>query len=113
MFGGLGGINPAQMKAMMKQMGIKQEDIAAIRVTITCEDKNIVIEPASVQKITMQGQTNWQVSGEMREETKESEISDADVSLVAEKTGKNEDEARRVLEACGGDIAAAIIELSE
>src|SRR3989344_5686910 len=109
MFGGLGGINPAKMKAM----GIKQEDIAAMRVTITCEDKNIVIEPASVQKITMQGQTNWQISGEIREETRESEISDADVLLVAEKTGKDKGEARKALETNGGDIAAAIIELSE
>ena len=36
MFGlpGMGGANPAQIKALMKQMGIKTEDILAERVII-------------------------------------------------------------------------------
>ena len=58
-----GGINPGQMKTLMKQMGIKQEEISAERVIIECSDKNIIIEPANVQKMTMQGQESWQVTG--------------------------------------------------
>ena len=37
-------IDPKKMQAMMKQMGIAQEDIDANRVTIECDDKNIIID---------------------------------------------------------------------
>lgn len=108
----IGGINPAQMKAMMKQMGIKQEDIEAVRVIIEKEDSRIVIEPANVQKIVMQGQESWQITGESREEAKEVGISEDDILMVAEKSGKSKEEARKALEE-SGDIAEAIIKLSE
>lgn len=108
-----GGINPGQMKAMMKQMGIKQEDINALRVIIEKEDSRIIIEPAQVAKITMQGQASWQITGEAKEEIKEDGIKEDDVKLVVEKTGKSEKEARRALEEAKGNIAEAIINLSE
>lgn len=69
-----GGINLSQMKAMMRQMGIKQEEIEAERVIIETSDKKIVIEPANVQKIVMQGQESWHVTGEAKEEAKEAGI---------------------------------------
>lgn len=108
-----GGINPGQMKSMMKQMGIKQEEVNALRVILECEDRKIVIEPANVQKITMQGQVSWQVTGEAREETREEGISEEDIKMVAEKSGKTSEEAKKVLEECGGDIAEAILKLSK
>ena len=82
----LGGINPGQMKAMMKQMGIKQEEVEVERVIFEGAEKRIIIEPAVVQKITMQGQESWQITGDAREESKEAGISDSDVEMVAEKT---------------------------
>lgn len=108
-----GGINPGQMKAMMKQMGIKQEDLNALRVIIETPEKNIVIEPANVQKIVMQGQQSWQVTGTAREESKEEGIKEEDVLLVSEKTGKSEDTARKALQEANGDIAEAIMNLSD
>ena len=98
---------------MMKQMGIKQEDISAVRVIIEQEDTRTIIEPVAVAKITMQGQTSWQVTGNAREETNEAKISDADIGMVMEKTGANTDAARKALEETGGDIAEAIVRLSE
>jgi nascent polypeptide-associated complex subunit alpha len=108
-----GGINLSQMKAMMRQMGIKQEEIEAERVIIETSDKKIVIEPANVQKIVMQGQESWQVTGEAKEEAKEAGISEADIEMVAEKTGKPLEEARKALEEANGDIAEAIMKLDE
>ncbi|MBI3334322.1 nascent polypeptide-associated complex protein [Candidatus Pacearchaeota archaeon] len=103
------GVNPSQMKALMKQMGLKQEDIEAERVVIEKSDGNrIVISPANVQKITMQGQDSWQVTGEAREETG---IRTEDIRLVMEKTGVSEKDARDALEKTG-DIAEAILSLS-
>ena len=105
-----GGIDPRKMNAMMKQLGIKQEEIEAERVIIETADKKIVIEPAGVTKIIMQGQESWQVSGQSREEGVG--IKEEDVKLVMEKTGKSEKEVRKVL-AEENDIAEAIIKLSE
>jgi nascent polypeptide-associated complex subunit alpha len=104
-----GGIDPKKMQAMMKQMGIKQEEIEAVRVIIEKADGNIVIEQPNVAKITMQGQESWQITGTAHEE---SGISDEDVRMVAGKTGKSESEAREALENAEGDIAQAIMALS-
>jgi len=110
MLPGMGGMNPKKMQAMMKQLGIKQEEIDAVRVIIEKEDGRIVIENPSVQRIEMQGQESWQVTGEAHEE--DSGLSEEDVRLVMEKTGKSESEVRKVLEETG-DIAEAIVKLSE
>lgn len=106
-----GGIDPKKMQAMMKQMGIKQEEIEATRVTIEAVDKKIVIENPNVQKIVMQGQESWQITGEAHVQGLES-FSDADVQLVMERTGKGEEAVRAALEETGGDIAEAIVNLS-
>ena len=108
-----GGLDPKKMQAMMRQMGIKQEEIEVERVILEGSDKRVVIEPASVQKIVMQGQESWQVTGDAREEVKEAGVSEADIRMVAEKAGVSKDKAREALEASQGDIAEAIITLSE
>ena len=103
-------INPKQMQAMMKKMGISQVPIDAKRVIIECEDKNIIIDEPSVLKVNMQGQQTFQITGEEREESSQS-FSDDDVTMVVEKTGKSEEEVREFLENNAGDIALAIMEL--
>ncbi len=110
MFGLGGGLDPKKMKAMMKQMGINQDEVPASRVIIEKDDgKKIVIENPVVQKITMQGQTSFQISGDIREELLG--ISEDDVKLVMNKTGAAEDAVRKALEETN-DIAEAIVKLS-
>lgn len=106
-----GGIDPKKMQAMMKQLGIKQEEIDAKRVIIEKDDGNIVIENPSVQKINMKGQESWQITGEVHEE--EVGVREEDVKLIMEKTGASEEGVRSVLEEVNGDIAEAIVKLSE
>jgi len=110
MFGGLGGMDPKKMQAMMSKMGIKQDEVEATRVIIEKADGKIVIDNPNVVKITMQGQESWQITGEAREEAPG--ISESDVAMVAEKSGKSKKEALKALETAEGDIAAAIMELS-
>ncbi len=106
------GMNPKKMQAVMKQMGISQDEIDASRVVIEKTDNTkIIIEPVSVTKIKMQGQESFQIVGEIREETAEVGISEDDVKTVMEKTGKSEEEVKEVLEKTG-DLAEAILELS-
>ncbi|MBU1988844.1 MAG: nascent polypeptide-associated complex protein [Nanoarchaeota archaeon] len=111
MFPGLGGMNPKKMQGMMKQLGIQQEEIPAEKVIIETSDKKIIIENPNVQKIKMQGQESFQITGEVKEETQEN-FTQEDIKLVAEKTGKSEAEARTALKKTG-DIAEAIVKLSE
>src|SRR3989344_3105373 len=103
------GIDPKKMQAMMKQMGIKQEEIDAIRVIIETNDENIIIENPSVIKINMSGNESWQITGDSRVE--ESGIKDEDIKLVMEKTGVSETEAKKALEDADGDLSEAILEL--
>jgi len=108
----LGGINPKQMQGMMKKMGMNQEDIPANKVTIERQDgTNIIINNPSIQKITMQGQTSFQITGEETEESPEVAISEADVQTIMDKTGSSREEAEEALEKTG-DLAEAIIDLS-
>lgn len=113
------GLNPKKMQAMMKQMGIAQSEIDANRVIIEKDDGNIIINNPSVIKINMQGQVNFQISGDIEEQelSEESEIEESnikdDVMLICEKTGCTEEQAEKVLKACKGDVTEAILELSK
>ena len=112
MFPGVGGIDPRKLQGMMKQLGIKQEEIEAQRVIIEKVDGKIVIESPSVQKVVMNGQESWQITGEAREEVESGGLKEEDIKLVMEKTGKSGEEAKRSLEEANGDIAEAILNLS-
>jgi len=105
-------INPKKMQAVMKQMGIAQEEIPASRVIIERTDESkIIIENPSVTKIKMQGQETFQIAGEIHQETAEIGISEQDIKTVIEKTGKSKEEVKEALEKTG-DLAEAILELS-
>ncbi len=107
-----GGINPKQMQGMMKKMGIAQQEISASRVIIEKIDGGkIIIEEPNVIKIKMQGQESFQITGDSKEETGETEISEDDIKTVIEKTGCTEKQARESLENTG-DLAESILYLS-
>jgi nascent polypeptide-associated complex subunit alpha len=109
------GINPRQMKQAMKRMGIQQEDIPAEQVIIRLKDREIVIENPSVQKVNMMGQSSYQVSGEeqLRSIPAEPEITDEDIKTVMAQANCSEEQARKALKEFDGDLAEAIMKLSE
>ncbi len=105
------GLNPKKMQQMMKKMGIAQQEIPANKVTIETSDKNIIISNPSVIKINMQGQTNFQISGDVSEEEKQ-DNTEQDIKTIMEKIGCLEQEAKQALEKTGGDLTEAILSLS-
>ena len=110
MIPGLGGMDPRKMARMMDSLGIKNEDVDVKRVIIEKADgTKIIVSPASVTKISMQGNDSFQVSGTISEEA--AGIPDEDVKMVSEATGKSASDAKAALEACNGDIAQAIMKL--
>ena len=112
---GMGGMNPKMMKQAMKRMGMKQEDIEASEVIIKCPDKEIVIQNPSVAKVNMMGQDSWQITGEAVQRALETKptINEDDIKTVMDQTGVTEEVAKEAIEKHDGDLAAAIIELSE
>lgn len=97
-------------------MGIDAEQLDAISVSIELRDKRYVIDNPTVIKARMAGQLAFTiVGGSIREEAKapQAAVEDEDVRFLMERTGKSEDEVRRVLQAQGGDIAKAMEELSK
>ncbi len=107
-----GGMDPKKMQAVMKQMGIKQEEVEAVRVVVERADGGkTIIENPSVVKIMMQGQESWQITGEAHDESAEEGITEEDVRLVMEKTGKSYDVCRETLLENSGDIAETILKL--
>jgi len=87
------------------------------QVIIKTSSKEITIEQPEVAILEMQGQKIFQViGGKITEGTPERtapsakpSVSEADVQLVADQTGKSVEEARKALEECEGDLAKAIL----
>ncbi len=127
-------LDPRAIKKLMKQMGMDMQEVPASEVIIKKpEGGQIVIKNPQVQKMKIPGQgESFQVTGNATESgsTKGSinrsstspdkqlpfvsggsQISQADIDLVAEQAKVSKEEARKVLEANNGDIAKSILEL--
>lgn len=109
-----GRMNPKQMNQLMKRFGINVKEIENVeKVIIQTDTKEYVFENAEVTIMDAQGQKTYQISGKPRIVEREEEIPQSDIDLVVEQTGKTADEAKKALEETSGDIAQAIIKLSE
>ncbi len=108
-------IDKRQIQKAMQQFGVQQTEIEAEQVIIRLPDKDLVIDAPSVAIVNMMGQESFQISGDVREVSHDAtpSISDADIDAVVSQTGKSKDEAKKALEAAEGDIAKAILTLSE
>jgi len=109
-------VNSRRARRMMKQMGLKMDELGDIeRVIFQGKKREIVIEGPSVTSINMQGQRMYQVvGGEVREKALEAqlEIPEEDILLVAQQTGLSAERARAALEDTEGDLARAILMLT-
>ena len=112
-------INQRQMKQAMRQMGITNEEIPNVtEVIIRTRDKEIVISPAAVNVMTMQGQKTYQIDGVANErplgsgsEPAAASFSAEDIELVMGQTGCDREKAVAALEACNGELAEAILKV--
>jgi len=113
-----GGIDPKKIQSMMKQMGINQEELDASRVIIEkTEGGRIIINNPHVTKVKMQGQENFQISGDISEESEEEQNDESkmeeDINTIVAQTGADKEIAAIELEKNNGDIAETIISLSK
>jgi len=110
------GMNPRQVKGMMKKLGIKQQEIDAEEVIIRMADKEWIIKNPQISKINMMGQETFQITGEIEEKLKkelssEKELSEEDIKIVMKQAGCSREDAVKSLEENGGDIAKAIVSI--
>ncbi len=106
-------MNPKQMKKMMRQMGMKMDDLDAEQVIIKLADSKIIIDNPQVQAVTAMGQKTYQISGDEKVVEEGPSIPDDDIKLVMEQTSVSAEKAHKALEASGGDLAQAILELQK
>lgn len=118
-------MNPKQMGSLMKQMGIKTVEVDAKRVIVEKSDgSKMVVDPAQVTIIDMQGQKMLQVAGKFSEETgvgeesgeqpsvsQAGESKEGDVELVMKQASVTREVAQEALDKANGDIAQAILDL--
>ena len=112
-------MNPREQRRMMQRMGMNMDSVPDVKqVTIKTGSKILTIEQPEVAILEMQGQKIFQViGGKVTEKAPERaapsaskiSVSEADVQLVANQTGKSVDEARKALDECEGDLAKAIL----
>ncbi len=103
-------MDPRKMQQMMRQMGIQSKEIPAKKVIIETDDGNLIINNPQITEINMQGNKSYQITGSI---AKEASISDEDVDMVVSQAGCSREKARSALEDSDGDIAGAILALSE
>jgi len=109
-------ISPREAKRLMQQMGLKVEEIAdAQQVVIKTLSKDIVITNPQVSVIDIKGERMFQIMGEVLERPVEKKltISDEDAHIVAQQSNVSLEEARKALEQTQGDLAQAILLLSQ
>ena len=115
-------ISSRQARRLMSQMGMQVEEIRDTRqVIIKTSKKEIVIDNPEVSVTRMQGQDVYQVMGgsvterAVQESVEEQPpvIPEEDVHLVAQQAGVAVEAARKALEAAEGDLAQAILNLTQ
>lgn len=111
----LPGINPRQMKQAMKRMGMQQEDLDVKEVIFRMGDRDLVISNPTVSKVNMMGQESFQVVGDIEERSIDTipEMSDEDIQMVMDQANCSKKEALEALETSKGDLAEAIMALSQ
>jgi nascent polypeptide-associated complex subunit alpha len=108
------GMNPRQMKKLMKQLGIKMEELEGVEeVIIRMKGKEVILKDPAVTVITAQGEKTYQIVPGSEEVREVLEIPEEDIRLVMEQARVDYDTAKKALEEAKGDLAEAIIKLTE
>ena len=109
-----GRMNARQMNQMMRRLGINIKNIDNVeKVIIQTDSKEYIFEDAEVTIMEAQGQKTFQISGQPKIKERKEDHLNEDIKLIMDQTGKSEDEVRKVLKETNGDIAEAILKLTE
>lgn len=116
-----GRINSREVRRMMAQMGIKTTEMPDVnKVTLHGLNKDYVISGASVTIVEAQGEKYFQITGQMKEvpkatvrQNEDINFPEEDVKLVMEQTGVSREKAIAALKKADGEVAQAIVDLTQ
>jgi nascent polypeptide-associated complex subunit alpha len=97
-------------------MGLNMNPLEVQEVVLRMKDKEITIENPEVAALEVQGQRIFNITGgEITEKVieKKATIPEEDVQLVAQQAKISLEQARAALEQTNGDLAQAILLLSQ
>jgi len=109
-------ISPREARRMMRRMGLNMSPLEVEEVILRTKDREIIIQDPEVAVLEIQGQRIFQVTGgkiSEKERKKRVVIPEEDVQLVAQQAGVSLDRAKAALEQTNGDLAQAILLLSQ
>ena len=109
-------ISPREARRLMQRMGLSMKPLEVSEVILKTTDKEIVIDEPEVAVLEVQGQKIFQISGGRISERKikrKIEIPEEDIHLVAQQANVSLEEARAALEQTEGDLAQAILLLTQ
>jgi len=110
-------MNPREAKRMMQRMGMNMGAMPEVeQVVFKTSTKEIIVENPEVTVMEMQGQKIFQVMGERITEKaveRAVKVPEEDVQLVATQANVSPEQARAALEQTKGDLAQAILLLSQ
>jgi len=109
-------INPREARRMMQRMGLSMSPMDVQEVVLRTREKEICIENPEVAVVEVQGQRIFQVAGgKITEKSIERKLTvpEEDVQLVAQQAKVSLDQARTALEQTNGDLAQAILILTQ
>ncbi|MBN1859964.1 MAG: nascent polypeptide-associated complex protein [Candidatus Thermoplasmatota archaeon] len=112
-----GKMNSRQLAQMMKRFGINVKNIDNVeKVLIQTDTKEYVFDSAEVTVMEAQGQKTYQIIGEPTVKNRAGETQETqkdDIKLIMEQTGKSEAEVKKALMETNGDLAEAILKLTQ
>jgi len=104
------GNDPKKLQEMMRKLNMNIQQIPAEIVVIKSKNKQIVISNPEVMLANMMGKDVYQITGEVSESVP---VSEEDIRMVMEQTGKDRGTVLAKLEELDNDLAKAILELKE
>ncbi len=105
-----GKMDPRKLQEMMKKLNMSVQQLDAEEVIIKTKSRNIIISNPEVMLTNMMGKDVYQITGEASEAEG---VSEKDIEIVMEKTGKDRDAVVKTLERLDNDLARAIMELKK
>ncbi len=110
---------PRDLEKMLRSMGVKVQSLDAEEVLIKLRDgSSLRISEPQVSVTKVGGEEIYQVMGRVEkivegQKVPEYEPSEEDIALVASQAGVDHETARKALIATKGDLAEAILRLTE
>ena len=103
-----GANDPKKIQQMMKKLNMDIRELEAEEVIIKQKNKTLKIKNPEIMIANLMGKDVYQISGQIYES-----VSEDDIKLVMEQTGKDRQTVEQKLEELNNDLAKVIMELKE